>query len=286
MKIRIPATSANLGPGFDSIGLALSRYLTIEVLKPADEWYIEHNLPYVPDDKYNLLIKTALKIKPDLQPHHLKMESDIPLARGLGSSSSVIVAGIELANQLGNLQLSQAEKLQLATEIEGHPDNVAPAIYGNLVVASYVNKRVSAIVSDFPECAFLAFIPKYELRTSDSRGVLPNQLSHKKAVAASAVSNVLVAALLKGDLTTAGQAMESDIFHEPFRQRLVKEFYAIKKIGHEYGAYATYLSGAGPTIMVLAPQDKIDSLQEAISQLGFDGELAPLTVDTVGIYVE
>ncbi|MET3557871.1 homoserine kinase [Streptococcus rupicaprae] len=285
MKIRIPATSANLGPGFDSVGLAFSRYLTIEILEPAEDWYIEHDLPYVPNDKYNLLIKTALKIKPDLQPHHLKMESDIPLARGLGSSSSVIVAGIELANQLGNLHLSQTEKLQLATEIEGHPDNVAPAIYGNLVVASYVNKKVSAIVADFPECAFLAFIPKYELRTSDSRGVLPNQLSHKKAVAASAVSNVLVAALLKGDLVTAGQAMEADIFHEPFRQRLVKEFYAIKKMGHEHGAYATYLSGAGPTIMVLAPQDKIAGLQEAISQLGFDGELAQLTVDTVGIFV-
>ena len=90
------------------------------------------------------------------------MTSDVPLARGLGSSSSVIVAGIELANQLGNLNLSDHEKLQLATKIEGHPDNVAPAIYGNLVIASSVEGQVSAIVADFPECDFLAYIPNYE----------------------------------------------------------------------------------------------------------------------------
>ena len=90
---------------------------------------------WIPHDERNLLLKIALQIVPDLQPRRLKMTSDVPLARGLGSSSSVIVAGIELANQLGQLNLSDHEKLQLATKIEGHPDNVAPAIYGNLVIA-------------------------------------------------------------------------------------------------------------------------------------------------------
>lgn len=285
MKIRIPATSANVGPGFDSVGVALSRYLTIEVLEPAEDWFIDHNLMYVPNDRHNLLIKTALKVNPHLQPHRLKMTSDIPLARGLGSSSSVIVAGIELANQLGEMWLSPEEKLQIATDIEGHPDNVAPAIYGNLVVASYHQKKVAAVVTEFPECAFLAFIPSYELRTADSRHVLPNQMSHKKAVAASAISNVAVAALLKGDLVTAGKAIEADMFHEPFRQKLVQEFYHIKELGHELGAYATYLSGAGPTVMVLAPMDKVTAIEKAILDLNYDGELARLTVDTVGIDV-
>lgn len=286
MKIRIPATSANIGPGFDSVGVALSRYLTIEAIEPAEDWFIEHDLPYVPNDKYNLLIKTALKVKPNLPPYRMKMTSDIPLARGLGSSSSVIVAGIELANQLGQMNLTAEDKLKIATEIEGHPDNVAPAIYGNLVVASYVNKKLISTVADFPSCAFLAFIPNYELRTSDSRNVLPNQMSYKKAVAASAVSNVAVAALLTGDLVKAGQAIESDLFHEPFRQKLVQEFYSIKELGHQYGAYATYLSGAGPTVMVLAPEDRVESLKSAILTLGFDGELAQLEVDTQGISVE
>ncbi|WP_303975378.1 homoserine kinase [Streptococcus merionis] len=287
MQIRVPATSANIGPGFDSMGVALSKYLTIEILEqaPDNEWFIEHDLPFVPDDEHNLLIKTALKIKPDLQPHRLKMTSDIPLARGLGSSSSVIVAGIELANQLGELNLTNDEKLQIATGIEGHPDNVAPAIYGNLVIASYVNKKVTAIVSEFPDCAFLAFIPDYELRTSDSRNVLPNQMSHKKAVAASSIANVAIAALLNGDLTTAGRVIESDMFHEQFRQKLVREFYSIKQIGHEHGAYATYLSGAGPTVMVLAPHEKVETLQRAISELSFEGELTCLTVDKEGVHV-
>ena len=230
MRITVPATSANIGPGFDSVGVALSKYLTIEILEKSEKWVVEHDLEFVPNDERNLLIKTALKVSKNLPPHRIKMTSDIPLARGLGSSSSVIVAGIELANQLGHLNLSKDDKLRFATNFEGHPDNVAPAIFGNLVIASYVNREVSAIVTDFPDVAFLAFIPNYQLRTSDSRGILPNQLSHKKAVAASSIANVAIAALMKGDMVTAGKAIESDLFHEQFRQRLVHEFYPIKQL--------------------------------------------------------
>ena len=150
MKITVPATSANIGPGFDSVGVAVSKYLTIEVLEPADAWHIEHDLGDITSDENNLLISTALQVKSDLQPHKLVMTSDIPLARGLGSSSSVIVAGIELANQLADLKLSDDDKLDIATKIEGHPDNVAPAIFGNLVVASYVDEHVNSIVTEFP----------------------------------------------------------------------------------------------------------------------------------------
>ncbi|MBY5035083.1 homoserine kinase [Streptococcus gallolyticus] len=286
MKITVPATSANIGPGFDSIGVALSKYLTIEILEEREDWFVEHDLEYVPTDKYNLLIKTALAVKADLQPHRVKMMSDIPLARGLGSSSSVIVAGIELANQLGQLHLTNQEKLEIATKIEGHPDNVAPAIFGNMVVASCVDKKINAVVVDFPETAFVAFIPDYQLRTSDSRNVLPNQLSYKKAIAASAIANVAVAALLKGDMVTAGKAIESDMFHEQFRQKLVKEFHTIKTIGRQNGAYATYLSGAGPTVMVLAPLEKVDQIIAHISSENFDGKICQLLVDTRGIVVE
>ena len=118
MKITVPATSANIGPGFDSVGVAVSKYLTIEVLEPADAWHIEHDLGDITSDENNLLISTALQVKSDLQPHKLVMTSDIPLARGLGSSSSVIVAGIELANQLADLKLSDDDKLDIATKIE------------------------------------------------------------------------------------------------------------------------------------------------------------------------
>ena len=119
MKITVPATSANIGPGFDSVGVAVSKYLTIEVLEPADAWHIEHDLGDIPSDENNLLISTALQVKSDLQPHKLVMTSDIPLARGLGSSSSVIVAGIELANQLADLQLSDDDNLILRPRLKG-----------------------------------------------------------------------------------------------------------------------------------------------------------------------
>ena len=287
MKIIVPATSANVGPGFDSVGVAVTKYLEIQVCEEREEWMIEHQLgKWIPRDERNLLLKIALQIVPDLQPRRLKMISDIPLARGLGSSSSVIVAGIELANQLGNLKLSKHEKLQLATKIEGHPDNVAPAIYGNLVIASSVEGQVSAVVAPFPECAFLAYIPNYELRTRDSRGVLPKKLSYKEAVAASSIANVAIAALLTGDMLKAGQAIESDLFHERYRQELVREFATIKKVAKRNGAYATYLSGAGPTVMVLAEPDKMPKIKAELEKQPFKGKLHDLQVDTEGVRVE
>ena len=287
MKIIVPATSANVGPGFDSVGVAVTKYLEIQVCEEREEWMIEHQLgKWIPRDERNLLLKIALQIVPDLQPRRLKMVSDIPLARGLGSSSSVIVAGIELANQLGNLKLSKHEKLQLATKIEGHPDNVAPAIYGNLVIASSVEGQVSAVVAPFPECAFLAYIPNYELRTRDSRGVLPKKLSYKEAVAASSIANVAIAALLTGDMVKAGQAIENDLFHERYRQELVREFATIKKVAKSNGAYATYLSGAGPTVMVLAELDKMPKIKAELEKQPFKGKLHELQVDTQGVRVE
>lgn len=287
MKIIVPATSANVGPGFDSVGVAVTKYLEIQVCEEREEWMIEHQLgKWIPRDERNLLLKIALQIVPGLQPRRLKMVSDIPLARGLGSSSSVIVAGIELANQLGNLKLSDHDKLQLATKIEGHPDNVAPAIYGNLVIASSVEDQVSAVVAPFPECAFLAYIPNYELRTRDSRGVLPRKLSYKEAVAASSIANVAIAALLTGDMVKAGQAIESDLFHERYRQDLVREFATIKKVAKKNGAYATYLSGAGPTVMVLADPDKMPKIKAELEKQPFKGKLHDLQVDTEGVRVE
>lgn len=287
MKIIVPATSANIGPGFDSVGVAVSKYLTIEVLGESDRWLIEHDLERrIPSNERNLLIKVARRIAPAIQPHHLKMTSDIPLAHGLGSSSSVIVAGIELANQLANLQLSNAEKLNFATKIEGHPDNVAPAIYGNLTISSYLNEKVSTVVTEFPEVSFIAYVPNYELRTKDSRGVLPKGLSYREAVTASSVANVAIAALMKGDMVIAGRAIESDRFHERFRQGLIKEFPKIKMLARKNGAYATYLSGAGPTVMVLAPKEQSNMIKEKIEEQQFKGQVFELQVDGQGVRVE
>ena len=287
MKIIVPATSANVGPGFDSVGIAVSKYLTIDVLEAQENWWIEHDLgEEIPSDEENLLLQTALQVAADLPPHRLKMTSEVPLARGLGSSSSVIVAGIELANQLGKLALSDEDKLEIATKIEGHPDNVAPAIFGNLVVASYVDQQTNHLVLPFPECALVAFVPNYELKTSDSRNVLPSEWTYKEAVAASSIANVAIAALAKGDLRVAGKAIEADRFHERYRQQLVVEFPHVKEVAHQHDAYATYLSGAGPTIMTLLPVEHAEAFAKDLESKGLNGQVFSLKIDTTGVKVE
>ena len=287
MRITVPATSANVGPGFDSVGIAVTRYLTIDVLEAQENWWIEHDLgEEIPSNEENLLLQTALQVAPDMAPHRLKMTSEVPLARGLGSSSSVIVAGIELANQLGKLSLSDEDKLEIATKIEGHPDNVAPAIFGNLVVASYVDQQTNHLVLPFPECALVAFVPNYELKTSDSRNVLPSEWTYKEAVAASSIANVAIAALAKGDLRVAGKAIEADRFHERYRQQLVTEFPQVKEVAHQHDAYATYLSGAGPTIMTLLPVEHAEAFAKDLESKGLNGQVFSLKIDTTGVKVE
>ena len=287
MRITVPATSANVGPGFDSVGIAVSKYLTIDVLEAQENWWIEHDLgEEIPSNEENLLLQTALQVASDLPPHRLKMTSEVPLARGLGSSSSVIVAGIELANQLGKLTLSDEDKLEIATKIEGHPDNVAPAIFGNLVVASYVDQQTNHLVLPFPECALVAFVPNYELKTSDSRNVLPSEWTYKEAVAASSIANVAIAALAKGDLGVAGKAIEADRFHERYRQQLVVEFPQVKEVAHQHDAYATYLSGAGPTIMTLLPVEHAEAFAKDLESKGLNGQVFSLKIDTTGVKVE
>ena len=287
MRITVPATSANVGPGFDSVGIAVSKYLTIDVLEAQENWWIEHDLgEEIPSNEENLLLQTALQVASDLPPQRLKMTSEVPLARGLGSSSSVIVAGIELANQLGKLSLSDEDKLEIATKIEGHPDNVAPAIFGNLVVASYVDQQTNHLVLSFPECALVAFVPNYELKTSDSRNVLPSEWTYKEAVAASSIANVAIAALAKGDLRVAGKAIEADRFHERYRQQLVAEFPQVKEVAHQHDAYATYLSGAGPTIMTLLPVEHAEAFAKDLESKGLNGQVFSLNIDTTGVKVE
>ena len=287
MRITVPATSANVGPGFDSVGIAVSKYLTIDVLETQENWWIEHDLgEEIPSNEENLLLQTALQVASDLPPHRLKMTSEVPLARGLGSSSSVIVAGIELANQLGKLALSDEDKLEIATKIEGHPDNVAPAIFGNLVVASYVDQQTNHLVLPFPECALVAFVPNYELKTSDSRNVLPSEWTYKEAVAASSIANVAIAALAKGDLRVAGKAIEADRFHERYRQQLVTEFPQVKEVAHQHDAYATYLSGAGPTVMTLLPVEHAEAFAKDLESKGLNGQVFSLKIDTTGVKVE
>ena len=285
MIIRVPATSANLGCGFDSVGFAVNLYLELEILKPSNKWEIVHELGSdIPCDESNLIITTALSIAPDLPPHKISMTSGIPLTGGLGSSSSALVAGIELACVLGKLELSVQEKLDIACPMEGHPDNVAPAILGGLVIGTYSNGYLDYIKSNIPDVGLVVYVPNYRLNTSAMRKILPHDLPYSEAVLASSISNVMVAALVSGDMAKAGHMMERDMLHEKYRIALVPDLEKVRCCARKHGAYATYLSGAGSAIMCIVPPDKTDEIADALSKLG-DSRVMKLLIEPDGAHV-
>lgn len=289
VRVKVPATSANMGPGFDSIGVAVSLYLTVDIVGPSDKWQIDHELGEdIPNDDSNMVIETILRFAPDAKPHHLNMTSDIPTARGLGSSSSAIVAGIALAEILTGANWSMDDKISMANEIEGHPDNIAPALAGGLVVSVAMDlTNVLWTKSLLDDVHFIATIPNRELLTKDARAVLPKELVFADAVRANGIGNVFVSKLLEGDIEAVGTLMEMDQLHEPFRAQLVPELNQIRQsLLAVDGVYGTYLSGAGPTIMTLVQASASDQIVDAIRQLNLDAQIMTLDFASDGVIVE
>jgi homoserine kinase len=289
-KISVPATTANLGAGFDSIGVALNLYLTLEI-EPADQWCfvpLSEDMKDLPRDQSNLIYKiadqTAKRFTEEpLPPCRVEMTSDIPLTRGLGSSATAIVAGIELANRLLTLHLSDEDKLQLATEVEGHPDNVAPSILGGCVIGHY-DQSLDWMRIPIEGLVFLAIIPSFQLKTSDARAVLPKTFSYKTAVQASSVANVSVAAICQGNWPLLGEMMKKDPFHQPYRKTLIPHYDRLVTLLEE-DVYGVFLSGAGPTMIALTSQQKVD--EKLVEWQGAFPELEwrALTVENKGVQV-
>ncbi|MCL2558916.1 MAG: homoserine kinase [Turicibacter sp.] len=284
MKIRVPATSANVGCGFDSLGFAVNLYLEVEVLAEADAWEVIHDLgPDIPSDASNLIVSTALKIVPDLKPQVLRVTNEVPVERGLGSSSTALVAGIELAYRLGGMSLTLDEKLQIACEAEGHPDNVAPAILGGFVAAFYHEGTLSYVKLDLAEVGLVAFVPDRKMSTQAMRQVLPAELPYGEAVRASAIANTMIAHLASGNYTEAGKLIESDRLHEPYRAQLLPELAEVRVLARGFGAYATYLSGAGSTIMTMLPVDRVAALVTELNKMD-DATVLPLRMVLEGAH--
>ncbi|TCP28933.1 homoserine kinase [Scopulibacillus darangshiensis] len=259
-KIKIPGSTSNLGPGFDSVGLAVNRFLHVEV-QPSEEWHIECHHPdgKLPGTKDNLVLQTAesicKKYNVDLPSLNIFMSSDIPLARGLGSSAAAIVAGIEIADAVGDLALTLEEKAHLASTIEGHPDNATASYYGGLTISHHTNETTETLACRAPEVEIIAMIPDSELPTKKARGILPKDLPFETAIKGSSISNMLVAALLLKDWELAGRMMEKDLFHHPYRKELVPDLSRVTAFCSNNGAIGAALSGAGPTIICFAKKD-------------------------------
>ncbi|WP_042353795.1 homoserine kinase [Bacillus rubiinfantis] len=292
LQIKVPASTANLGPGFDSLGLALDLFLTLEVEKNSRwECYSStEELKQFPTDVDHFICRVAIKTATahgiELHPCRIELNSEIPLARGLGSSAAAIVAGIELADAIGGLNLSREEKLLHATKWEGHPDNVGASLYGGLVIGRYDKEKVDLLsIADLP-IEVVTVIPKQILLTKESRDVLPVAYSREQAVQASATANLLVGALLSENWSLAGKMMEQDGFHQPYRKPLIPFYEAIEKAAKRSGAFGAALSGAGPTIICFSKEGKGRQLADALAEEFPDMSVKQLSLNKSGSTVK
>ncbi|TYS42319.1 homoserine kinase [Bacillus infantis] len=288
LTIRVPASTANLGPGFDSVGLALSLYLTVEA-ELSGQWEVVPEsscLEGFPRDSRHLIVQAAKKAaehySADLPPCILRVKSDIPLARGLGSSGAAIVAGIELADSLCGLELSLHEKLSIAGRMEGHPDNVGASLFGGLVIGYQTGEEVLAAAFHHLGFEVLAVVPQEELLTKESRGALPASMTHQESVQAGAAANLLIAALLQGNYELAGKMMQKDLYHQPYRRELVPHLAMIEEKAAAIGVMGTALSGAGPSVVCFIAPEKGDEAAEALSRMLPQMDVLRLAIDQKG----
>ena len=283
ISVKVPATIANIGAGFDCLGMALPIYNTItieETVLPGTG--IEINaikddnitgdlmLEHVPLDETSIIYKAVELLYNSIgqSPSELKItvQSQIPVARGLGSSASVIVGGLLAANELLGKPADEVALLSIATEVEGHPDNVTPAIVGGLVLSSQEDDgRVIYTKLDWPEeWAITVCIPDYELSTDISRSVLPKEVPMADAVFNVKRIGMFVQAVTKKDDELMKLALQ-DRLHQPYRMKLVPGLNKIiENLKHEEDVLGCVLSGAGPSIIVVSKKNNLDKIKSVI----------------------
>ncbi len=260
--IRVPATSANLGSGVDSVGIAFHLYFTVIVEEQTEKWKVNHALGSdIPTDKNNLIVQTILKVNPKVMPHQLTVISDVPIAHGLGSSTTAVIAGIKIANILGEMDLSLEEQINIGSKMEGHPENIAAGLLGSMVVASFDGEKTLATKIPVSDISALMYIRPDGISEKESRKKLPKTINYAQAIYSSGRENLFVALMAQGKWQQALPLMEGDKFHEPYRSDLVPELATIRKEAHREGIFATYLSGAGPAIGTLGKKSSLIELR-------------------------
>ncbi len=290
LRISLPATSANLGPGFDAVGLALSMRLTIEAqVAPGFQiqatgrdaamcGLLEHNLIL---DTYREVLARAGVVA---SPIHLKLHNEIPLGMGCGSSAAALLAGVALADHFGGLHWTDAEIVAEASRIEGHPDNVAACWYGGFTVSAAVEDGVEvATFGNEPESVvaweMLLAVQPTSLATSQARALLPESYSKADAVFNVQRASLLVAAFAQGRLDLLATAMQ-DRMHQPYRAEACPLLKALLPLAKEPEIAGVVLSGAGPSVLVFLADGT--TLLEAVTRIqrlvGPEVELLPLRV--------
>ena len=295
IKVSVPATSANIGSGFDALGLAVTLYNTV-TFEDSDVLNISSaDGTRIPRGESNLVYRSAKglfdKVGKQIPPLKITQTNPIPMARGLGSSSACIIAGLLGANRMLGDVLNTQELLTLATAIEGHPDNVAPAMLGGFVTSVYDEGQVYSVKKNIDEqLAFAAFVPDFRLLTSKARAALPDMVSHKDAVYNLSRAALATAAFCDGDYSLLGVATK-DSLHQKYRLPLIDGGDEMFELAQDLGALAVYISGAGPTIMAVVPRDDQEFFARAQEALPQSEKLKHFTVyrllpDNTGATVE
>lgn len=292
VRVQVPATTANMGPGFDTMGMALKLYNVVEMEASGLGLQIEvegDGADQIPRDKRNIVYTAAARVfkATGFAPKGLRIKiiNNIPLARGLGSSASAIVGGLVAANIVAGNQLGEKELLNIATEIEGHPDNVAPALLGGIVISAMVEGEVKYSKITAPsKLKCVVAIPDFTLPTKLAREVLPQYVPIGDAVFNISMTALLVSALINGDFNLLATAMDDKI-HQPYRANLVpgmKKVFAAAKLA---GARGIVLSGAGPTLIAFCDENApfiASVMKETFCKSGINARVVELEPNPVG----
>ncbi len=294
LRVRVPASSANLGPGFDSFAVALPLLAEFEI-RPAKTWSVtvDGDGEGIPADEENLFVVSARRAanaaRRELPPQHVTQRSAIPIARGLGSSAAAIVGGVVAANTLLGEPFDRRTLLRIASEVEGHADNVAAALYGAFTVALPDETGPVATRLVFPRTwRVCLLIPGRPLSTGQARAVLPTHVSRDDAVFNVAHGAALIAAVMRADGALLALAM-ADRLHQPARTKLVPELGEIIAAAREAGAFGAALSGAGPSVLAVAPTRLaprvVAAMEEAAANAGVPGRGRVARVRAAGAQV-
>jgi len=263
-RVRVPASSSNLGAGFDCIGIAVDRWLVASVTLGGTGISIRRRgtLSAVrvraDQDLFTRGFRAACAAggRVTLDGVTIDATSDIPVGCGLGSSAAAIVAGALLADAALELGLSPAKILEIGTTIEGHPDNVAPAIHGGAVLSVHTPAGlVSSSLRVSPAIELLIAVPPFPNDTKAARAALPHTLPHSDAVVAASRAAALVQGLATGDGALLGAALD-DVLHVPFRRARIPGYDAVVEAAQNAGAFGATLSGAGSAILAIAPRER------------------------------
>ena len=261
VTVKVPATTANLGPGFDILALALDlyNYVTIELNTKTHIEVENEGKDSLPLDEENIVYIAAKAVfdmaEVKIDGLKIKLVNNIPLARGLGSSAAARVGGAMGANCLLGNRFSKDEIMSLTAELEGHPDNVTPALFGGFTI-SYVDKGELKYFKISPSVKFkiVVVIPQFEVSTSKAREILPSEISRKDAVFNISRACLLVSSILTGQLEYIGAGMQ-DMLHQPYRKELVPGMDDVFEAAMKSGARGVALSGAGPSIIAFATEN-------------------------------